>query len=458
MIRDKIIYENKMSFLQIKCYSCSSKDHIAEYCPLIHFAPDKEKIVKQYIRDPGHIDRRNILRSRKHKFNSRNSLQYIQDCNNRFRRYSRYFIDNDDLPPNMNDFYELTPGLNTVDKFMESNENAFLEQRKLKINTKVDKMVLSQKVYENFDNDPKNVLSQPIIESTIFEEENNGPESLILNVPKFIAEDERQNEDSKKFIAAPPSAELRSSLVKFDFDLQRKITDSEILFDKKIKDSSPYLSDHNSGNNNIKRFNKLNRNQSSVCLIEKEKPSIQNLLNTQNSKSFHEITDKEVPKNTDDGFNDIFLKEFEKGADFKNYNPSCNLQQIMDIQKRQRQKKTLTIALKKGTISPLQTLKRIKAKIMKINKIVPENENQQKSLNSEGIDSSLKKIKRGSRPSNIFTVRSETKFFGQSKSQKMSFYDVVREVLYNQELRKKLQSMRIKSISLKKKRNAMVFY
>lgn len=464
MIRDKIIYENKMNFLQIKCFSCSSKDHIADNCPLIHYAPDKEKVVKQYIRDPGHIARRKILRSRKHKFNSRYSLQYVQDCNNRFRRYSTYFIDNDDLPPNVNDFYELTPGLNTVDKFMEINENTFLENRKLKINTKVDKMLLSQKIYENFENDPRNVLSQPIIESTIFEEENNAPESLILDVPKFMAEDalQKKEEESKKFIVAPPSPELRNSLAKFDFDQQRRITDSEILFEKKIKESSPYLSEHNAGNNNLKRFSRLNRNQSSVCLIEKEKHSNQNVVNPQNSKSFYETTENkpqtDVSKNTENGFNDIFLKEFEKGADFKNYNPSWNLQQIMDIQKKQRQNKTLTIAIKKGTISPLQTLKKIKAKLMKPNKIVPENENQPKSLNTEGIDSSIKKTKRGSRPSSIFTVRSETKFFGPSKTQKMSFYDVVREVLYNQELRKKLQSMRIRSLSLKKKRNAMVFY
>jgi len=48
MIKDQMIsYENYFP-LKIHCYSCLQIGHLAHQCPLIHFIPDREKVIKKY--------------------------------------------------------------------------------------------------------------------------------------------------------------------------------------------------------------------------------------------------------------------------------------------------------------------------------------------------------------------------------------------------------------------------
>ena len=93
MIRDQIIFENKLNFLQTKCFACSSKDHLSTSCPLLHYTPDKRKTVIRYIRDPGEKSRRNFIRNRDNKFNSLCLQNYVLARNNDFRAFSQEFND-----------------------------------------------------------------------------------------------------------------------------------------------------------------------------------------------------------------------------------------------------------------------------------------------------------------------------------------------------------------------------
>ena len=48
MIKDQIIlYENYLP-LKTRCYSCSQIGHLCHKCPLIHFIPDQEKVIKKF--------------------------------------------------------------------------------------------------------------------------------------------------------------------------------------------------------------------------------------------------------------------------------------------------------------------------------------------------------------------------------------------------------------------------
>lgn len=44
------MYNNGERFLSeigLYCYICNSKNHICRNCPLIHYNPDRERIIKQ---------------------------------------------------------------------------------------------------------------------------------------------------------------------------------------------------------------------------------------------------------------------------------------------------------------------------------------------------------------------------------------------------------------------------
>ena len=48
MIQDQILYNGNYLPLNIRCISCNQLGHIAHQCQLIHFVPDREKIIKRY--------------------------------------------------------------------------------------------------------------------------------------------------------------------------------------------------------------------------------------------------------------------------------------------------------------------------------------------------------------------------------------------------------------------------
>lgn len=52
-MHDDLLYNPEPKFLKMSCFSCSSMSHRAINCPLLHFRPDTELLIKrhQYSRD-----------------------------------------------------------------------------------------------------------------------------------------------------------------------------------------------------------------------------------------------------------------------------------------------------------------------------------------------------------------------------------------------------------------------
>ena len=50
MIKDKMqFYDDYFDDTGLRCQVCSSKNHLFKYCPVLHYIPDKEFIIKQYV-------------------------------------------------------------------------------------------------------------------------------------------------------------------------------------------------------------------------------------------------------------------------------------------------------------------------------------------------------------------------------------------------------------------------
>lgn len=144
---------------------------------------------------------------------------------------------------------------------------------------------------------------------------------------------------------------------------------------------------------------------------------------------------------------DDSLKDFEKGADFKNFYPDFNLQNFIKNNNTKRGRKIRT--LKNGSLNPHHpSIKKKdahqKGKSLKNNKIFPEID-LKAVINFDGR---IKKNKN----SNIFKQKAETHLFDSDIKNRMTFYDVVNEVLNNNDLRKKLSSIKQKSEKFKRRK------
>lgn len=63
MLRDNLLLKNS-KVIKLNCFSCGRKTHQIKTCPLIHYVPDKEKIIKQY-EYCYNQERKKILRKKK---------------------------------------------------------------------------------------------------------------------------------------------------------------------------------------------------------------------------------------------------------------------------------------------------------------------------------------------------------------------------------------------------------
>ncbi|CAD8067471.1 unnamed protein product [Paramecium sonneborni] len=67
MIKDKVIINQDLSDLQIKCYGCKSNFHMVNYCPILHFNPNQDRVIKQSLY-PHQQERDDPYQPRKSKF------------------------------------------------------------------------------------------------------------------------------------------------------------------------------------------------------------------------------------------------------------------------------------------------------------------------------------------------------------------------------------------------------
>ena len=191
-----------------------------------------------------------------------------------------------------------------------------------------------------------------------------------------------------------------------------------------------------------------NPSLSNINKIKEKNPNT--IISRKNLNSIQMIIE---PKNTDVKENiisdDILEKEFEKGFNFKNFYPDSNLLSFIQFQKKQKKKR----GEKTGKTMILSNRYNYKAKTkITTKKIVPINDEddpmRKSAIKLENSHSNLKK-EQGKKHSSIFTNNIEKRF---TRIQHISFYELVYEVLRNNELRKKLGIMRQKSFIEKKKK------
>lgn len=442
MIRDELIFQNKTNFLQTKCFSCSSKGHLSTYCPLIHYIPNRMAIVKKFLRDPGQKTRIPYQRSQRMRFPTLFSLKYVQDCNKRFRNFSPFVVyDYGDA-----DFEEAGLSPITLSNFNEL-ENKEKNRKKLHINTNVDRMLQSQKNYQNFTKENKenketnlesitrkNSVSQFFFTNqsmNISEQENedsfeiklpnlmifqeNSDKSyifLFFVIDFYIAEPENEGFPLK----LPESYENKKEEEKY---LERRMDNRKSIFGISMPNRSPLLK----------------KKSTEIYSEPKSKPEIKSFI----QDNMQDIEQKDSENMDNDGFS----KEFEKGVNYKNFFPKFNLNNILNIQKKERKKNILHLEQMQQNNKKFQRKATMIHKT-KTKKIVPaENEPYEQKNN---VFSPQNNIKKQNNPS-IFSQRND--FFSDIKK-KYTFYEVVKEVLTNQELRKKLLALKQKTLKMRK--------
>ena len=174
MIRDQVIHENKMSFLQTKCFSCLSKDHISINCPLIHFTPNKMKVVKRFMRDPGQKNRSNFKRIRGMKFNSLYYLNFVKKTCNKFEEICTDLLKDTDNEQQqcLMELEELTPASNIGN---HKRHPLLDDESPLMRLPKMTSLKFSQ--YFIKDN---NVQNNEKLQNSLDEEYENNDESIIM--------------------------------------------------------------------------------------------------------------------------------------------------------------------------------------------------------------------------------------------------------------------------------------
>ncbi|CAD8058848.1 unnamed protein product [Paramecium primaurelia] len=67
MIKDKVKINQDLSDLQIKCYGCKANSHMVNQCPILHFNPNQDRVIKQSLY-PHQQERDDPQQPRKSKF------------------------------------------------------------------------------------------------------------------------------------------------------------------------------------------------------------------------------------------------------------------------------------------------------------------------------------------------------------------------------------------------------
>lgn len=401
MIRDQLKFEKNPSFLQTKCFVCGSKSHMVKYCPLLHYVPNRIKVVRQYIRDPGQNFRECFerFRTKSNRFNSLFSLKYVQSCNLTFRTYSNVF--------------------NGLEGSIIFDNEALHEKPKnrLKINTNVEKNL------ESPSRVPK--LGERLDSGEDFDV-GEGEEEVELS------ENIQDVEESPRKVTGGEEGIKIKNGVPLDISFRKSIYPTrDSIFRLQRQSVVPSI---------LKLF-PVDNPISKIITFESDNSINENINQIQSKRlSLNEVPEYKDEEKPSDG--NLFETHFEKGCNFKNYYPKANLSKILEFNSLIRKINQEKLCQSKKT--PMANHHR-RTKPLKTNRILPLQTLEDKTPTYRQIDSIIPNQSNNKKLSSIY-CRTEKKF---NNMKNLTFYDIVTEVLHNQELRKKLQSLKIKS---KKKR------
>jgi len=230
-------------------------------------------------------------------------------------------------------------------------------------------------------------------------------------------------------------------------------------------ENTNYINNHD--NNQVDIFSKIAAKSekwiSEIKIMAPEEVEDKNnvSLESQDIQKVNKVINKEYEEKNEiktSSKNWLLDKEFERVFNFKNFYPDNNIIKIITIQNKNRiKRKEKSLFLNLNKISNLQiyhSRSRTRTKT-KLNKVSPLGKSpiftpiRQIETNLAKIAIDLKhKAKDYKTPSSIFSEPLEKKIL---KSQHLSFYDVVGEVLSNQNLRKRLMALKTKTMSEKEK-------
>lgn len=209
MIKDELMIEQKTNFLQTKCFACSSKSHVASECPMIHFIPDRMRIVKNFLKDPGQKRRISYQRPKKNKFNSLFSLKYMKDRHLRFQQLS---------------FYYTSYGENWSEISSPVTAQSFLIKNNLR----------------NHINEEDNFLSEKNLQAFNYKKDNTNIRRTISSLGNL--EEDKNNEEKNNF--------RRKLKISTNFDQLIEKKSNQKILSSKLK-----FNNCNSDNFNIPKFN-----------------------------------------------------------------------------------------------------------------------------------------------------------------------------------------------------------
>ena len=266
MIKDKIILTKDYSLLKIRCYHCRSLKHIIKNCPLLHYIPDFEKIIKRhefYNEEPRRLfSRRKVMR-----FSSR---KIIEDAVNFTEKGTL------NIP-----FSKITQKLTSFD--MDENISIF------------DLENPSEKK-EELDSIPEKDLSQ----------ENESPIILEKNENPFIFKEEEAKESFKECIQIYDT----SSNELLPFMKQASSSSKSILPINKKGKSSDYPSFSYISNNPLSSNKIIKENGFSTCTLETKNKESYCFEKMKNSQQYYpEMNCKVVLLNINSKIN--FIKSFQ---------------------------------------------------------------------------------------------------------------------------------------------------
>ena len=79
MIKDSINFYNNYQYLNLRCYSCGSKNHITLYCHKFHTVFDKKNIIQKYLEADKEF-RKSFKRQDRRRFNARIDIEEAQEA------------------------------------------------------------------------------------------------------------------------------------------------------------------------------------------------------------------------------------------------------------------------------------------------------------------------------------------------------------------------------------------
>jgi len=79
MIKDSINLYNNYQYLNLRCYSCGSKNHITLYCRKFHGVFDRKHIIQKYL-DHDKEFKKNFKRYDRRRFNARIDMEEVQEA------------------------------------------------------------------------------------------------------------------------------------------------------------------------------------------------------------------------------------------------------------------------------------------------------------------------------------------------------------------------------------------